>query len=114
MDKPVWFWVNAEGRGKPLSPRFETEDDAESWYEETVNIYKETERVLKRTATGKIHTLIWTIDFTKYLSAPKKHCPFETFLLADGQTIEGKILGEDVQDARNRVLEYFDVIDWLE
>lgn len=112
MKDPVWFWINTT-TGTTLSPHFETQPQAEKWFDDVVTIHAETYDLLDRVMYGQFHTLKGKVDIGDLVSSTKvNNCPFDIHLEDDILVIE--VLGTTIQQARERVEEYFEILEWLE
>lgn len=112
MKEPVWFWVNAT-TGTTLSPHFDTQPEAEKWFDDVVSIHAETYDLLDRVMYGKFHYLRGKIDIGDMCSSTKVNdCPFDIHLEDDILVTE--VLAPTIDDARKRVEEYFEILEWIE
>jgi hypothetical protein len=69
MENAVWFWVNP-GSGAQLSPKFETQKEAEIWFDSVVSIHNETYE-----AQNYLHSITFKIQCPRFLSQKKKRTP---------------------------------------
>ena len=112
MAEPVWFWVNPS-TGSTLSPKFETQEDAEKWFDDVITIHNETYNLMDRIKNGKFYTLKGKVDIGDTISSKKANdCPFEVHLDDDILIIE--VLATSIADARSRVEEYYEILEWIE
>lgn len=112
MKEPVWFWVNTT-TGTTLSPHFESQPEAEKWFDDVISIHAETYDLLDRVMYGKFFKLKAKVDIGDLISSTKVNdCPFDVHLEDDILVIE--VLGKDDMDARERVEKYFEILEWLE
>jgi hypothetical protein len=112
MKDPVWFWVNPSS-GTELSPRFETQQQAEKWFDAVVSIHTETYDFLDRVKNGKFYTVKGRIDIGDVISSKKgNECPFTMHLEDDILTLE--VLGASFEHAKERVEEYFEILEWID
>lgn len=111
MRDPVWFWVNPSS-GATLSPEFSTQEEAEKWFDDVVEIHNETASLLNRVKNGKFYTVYGKVDIGDVISSKKANdCPFTMHLEDDILVVE--VLATSVQDAKDRVMEYFEIIEWM-
>jgi hypothetical protein len=107
----VWFWVNSSSGGT-ISPSFLTRIEAERWYDDIVRIHRETIDLILRAKDGQFYKLKGRINVEEMLIYTKgKRCPFPVFLEED--TISMEILALSEQEAKNKALKYFDILEWL-
>lgn len=112
MKEPIWFWVNTT-TGTTLSPHFETQPEAEKWFDDVISIHAETYDLLDRVMYGKVFKLRAKVDIGDLISSTKVNdCPFDVHLEDDILVIE--LMGKTELDARDRVQKYFEVLEWLE
>lgn len=112
MSEPIWFWVNT-ATGSALSPHFETQSEAEKWYDDLIEIHNQTYDLLTRCMKGKFYNLKGRIDVGDLFSSVKTDsCPFDLHLEDDILSI--KVLALNVTDARKRASEYFEILEWIE
>lgn len=112
MKEPIWFWVNLN-TGTAISPKFSDSTEAERWFDTVVDIHSKTYDLLERTMYGKFYTLKGKIDIGNIISSKKANeCTFDMDLEDDILSI--KVLGINIEDARKRVEEYIEILEWLE
>jgi hypothetical protein len=112
MKDPVWFWVNPSS-GTELSPRFETQQQAEKWFDAVVSIHTETYDVLDRVKNGKFYTVNGRVDIGDTISSKKgNECPFTMHLEDDILSLE--VLATSFEHAKERVEEYFEILEWID
>ena len=112
MEDPVWFWINPSS-GTKLSPEFETQKDAESWFDSVVTIHNETYDFLDRVKNGKFYTLKGKVDVGDVISSKKANeCPFTMHLDDDILILE--VLGTSFEHAKERAEEYFEILEWID
>jgi len=112
MESAVWFWINP-GSGAPLSPKFETQEEAEFWFESVVSIHEETYDLIDRIKNGKFYTLKGRIDVGDVISSKKANeCPFTMHLKDDILSLE--ILATSFKHAKERAEEYFEILEWID
>jgi hypothetical protein len=112
MENAVWFWVNP-GSGAQLSPKFETQKEAEIWFDSVVSIHNETYDLLDRIKNGKMYTLKGRIDIGDAISSKKANeCPFTMHLEDDILSLE--VLANSFEHAKERVEEYFEILEWVD
>jgi hypothetical protein len=76
-------------------------------------IHNETYDLLDRVKNGKFYTVKGVIDVGDALSSVRtSECPFTVHLEDD--TIEIEVLATSVSDARKRVEDYFEIIEWID
>ncbi len=108
---PVWYWINPM-TGVKISPEFGLKDEADKWFNDLVDVHNDTYDLLNRMKQGKIFNLRAVVDATEVISSINaKKCPFKHQIKGDVLYIH--LLGADLADARTRVEEYFDIIEWL-
>ncbi len=106
-----WIWVNPSSGGA-ISPIFSTRIQAERWYDDVIKIHKETIDLILRAKDGEFYKLKGRINIEEMLIYTKgKRCPFPVFLEED--TITMNILARSEEEAKNTVLKYFDILEWL-
>jgi hypothetical protein len=112
MKEPIWFWVNPS-TGSTLSPKFATQNEAEKWFDDVVTNHSATYDLLDRVMYGKFYYLRGKVDVGDLVSSTKVNdCPFDIHLEDDILVTE--VLGLDALDARSRVEEFFEVLEWLD
>lgn len=111
MKEAVWFWINPSS-GATLSPQFETQKEAEKWFDDVVLVHNETYDLLDRIKNGNFYTVQGKVDIGDLISSKKANdCPFTLHLEEDILTVE--VLAVSVADAKNRVSEYFEILEWM-
>lgn len=109
---PVWYWINPM-TGVKISPTFPTKDDADKWFDDLVAVHNDTYDLLNRSKEGKIFKIKAVIDNSGIISSTKtKKCPFAYEITGDVLSVS--VLGTDLGDARTRLEEFFDIVDWLD
>jgi hypothetical protein len=112
MKDPVWFWINPSS-GTELSPRFETQQQAERWFDSVVSIHNETYDFLDRVKNGKFYTVNGRVDIGDTVSSKKANdCPFTMHLEDDILSLE--VLATSFEHAKERVEEYFEILEWID
>jgi hypothetical protein len=112
MKSALWFWINPSS-GTPISPKFETQEEAEIWFERVVSIHTETYDFLDRIKNGKFYTIKGRIDVGDTISSKKgNECPFTMHLNDDILVLE--VLATSFQHAKERVEEYFEILEWID
>lgn len=111
MKEPVWFWVNPSS-GVSLSPQFNTQEEAEKWFDDVIEIHNETYDLIDRVKNGKFYSVSGKVDIGDLISSKKANeCPFTLHLEDDILTAE--VLAVSVNDAKERVEEYFEILEWM-
>jgi hypothetical protein len=105
---PIWYWINPM-TGAKLSPDFFTQEEAEDWFEDVVDGHNAAYDLLNRTKDGKIFELKGNVPEAPFRV---KKCPFKYEI--DGDVLTIRILGMNVEDAKKRVEEYFNILKWIE
>jgi hypothetical protein len=106
-----WIWVNPSS-GSAISPIFSTRIEAERWYDDIIRVHKETINLILRAKDGEFYKLKGRINIEEMLIYTKgKRCPFRVFLEED--TISMEILARSEEEAKERVLKHFDILEWL-
>jgi hypothetical protein len=112
MENAVWFWINP-GSGASLSPKFETQEEAEVWFEGVVSVHEETYDLLNRIKNGRLYTLKGRIDVGDVISSKKANeCPFTMHLEDDILSLE--VLATSFKHAKERAEEYFEILEWID
>lgn len=112
MEQPIWFWVNPSS-GSTLSPDFNTQREAEKWFDDVVKIHNETYELMDRIKNGRFYTVKGKIDIGDVISSKKANeCPFTLHLDDDILIVE--VLATSKADARTRVGEFFEILEWVE
>ena len=112
MSGDVWFWMNPSSKVK-LSPEFDTQEAAEKWFDTVVSIHTETYDVLDRVKNGKFYTVNGRVDIGDTISSKKANeCPFIMQLEDDILSLE--VLGTSLEHAKERVEEYFEILEWID
>lgn len=112
MVEPIWFWVNPS-TGTTLSPKFATQEEAEQWFDDVIKIHNETYDLMNRIKNGRFYTVKGKVDIGDVISSKKANdCPFEVHLDDDILIIE--VLATSIVDARSRVEEYYEILEWIE
>jgi hypothetical protein len=111
MESPVWFWINPSS-GASLSPSFSTQEKAEAWFESIVTIHTETYDFLDRIKNGRFYIVKGRVDVGDVISSKKgNECPFTMHL--DDDILSVEVLATSYRDAKNRVEEYFEILEWI-
>jgi len=112
MKEPIWFWVNPSS-GSTLSPKFATQGEAENWYDTVIETHEISYNLLSRLKYGKFYRVFGRVDLGDVISSKKANeCPFTLYLEDD--ILEVEVLAIDVEDAKNRVCEYFEILEWID
>lgn len=112
MEEPIWFWINPSS-GSTLSPKFATQSEAENWYDTIITTHEESYNLLTRLKSGKFYRVFGRVDLGDVISSKKANeCPFTLYLEDD--ILEVEVLAVDIEDARNRVSEYFEILEWID
>jgi hypothetical protein len=112
MENAVWFWINP-GSGAALSPEFETQEEAEVWFEGVVSVHEETYDFLDRIKNGRFYKVKGRIDVGDVISSKKANdCPFTMHLEDD--ILELEILATSFKHAKERAEEYFEILEWID
>lgn len=110
MKEAIWFWVNPS-TGTTLSPEFEKQEDAETWFDNVILVHKETYNLLARCKMGKFYTVKGRVDIGDLVSSKKANdCPFDLHLNDD--ILAAEVLALDERDAKDRVEEYIEILEW--
>ena len=108
----VWFWINPSTMAA-LSGQFKTQAEAERWFDDTVAIHEETYHLLNRLRHGSMYTVRAIVDPDDITSSKKSSaCNFTMHIEDD--ILEVELLATSIEHARERVEEYFSVIEWIE
>jgi hypothetical protein len=112
MEQAVWFWVNPSS-GSTLSPHFDTQQEAEKWFDDVIEIHNETYNLMDRVKNGKFYTVCGKVDIGDLISSKKANdCPFTMHLEDDILVVE--VLATSLDDAKGRVNEYFEILEWID
>lgn len=112
MKEAVWFWINPSS-GATLSPEFTTQEEAEKWFDDVVEVHNQTYNLLDRIKNGRFYTVVGKVDIGDLISSKKANdCPFTMHLEDDILTLE--VLATSFEDAKARVKEYIEILEWLE
>ena len=112
MKNPVCFWINPSS-GSTLSPKFATQGEAENWYDTIIETHEQSYNLLTRLKNGKFYRVFGRVDLGDVISSKKANeCPFTLYLEDD--ILEVEVLAIDIEDARNRVSEYFEILEWID
>lgn len=112
MKEVLWFWINPNS-GSKLSPEFTTQKDAEEWFDSVVATHNETYDFLDRIKNGKFYTVNGRVDIGDTISSKKANeCPFTMHLEDDILSLE--VLGTSLEHAKERVEEYFEILEWID
>lgn len=102
-----WFWIDSKS-GAALSKHFETQDEAEEWFNGMIFIHNETYSLLDRVMNGRMYFMSARVD----LSAKFPACPYPSNYEDDMMHVT--VFARDEKEARKRVEQYFDVLEWEE
>ena len=112
MEKTIWFWINPAS-GTTLSPHFDSQEDAEDWYDSVITIHTETYDFLDRVKNGTFYTIKGKVDVGDLISSKKANeCPFTMDLEDD--ILELEILATSYEHAKKRAEEYFEILEWID
>jgi hypothetical protein len=112
MKEPVWFWINPSS-GATLSPEFKTQPEAEKWFDDVVSIHNETYDLLDRIKNGQFYTVCGKVDIGDVISSKKANdCPFTLHL--DGDILIVEVLATSKDNAKERVSEFFEILEWID
>jgi hypothetical protein len=112
MKEPIWFWINPSS-GSTLSPKFATQGEAENWYDTIIETHEQSYNLLTRLKNGKFYRVFGRVDLGDVILSKKANeCPFTLYLEDD--ILEVEVLAIDVEDAKNRVCEYFEILEWID
>lgn len=108
----LWFWVNPNSSTR-LSPYFDSQEDAEKWFDDVLIIHNETYDLIDRVKNGQFFTIKGRIDVGDVISSVKSgECPFTIHL--DDDIIEVQVLATSKKEAKNRVEQYFEILEWID
>lgn len=102
-----WFWIDSKS-GAALSKHFESQDEAEEWFNGMISIHNETYSLLDRVMNGRMYFVSARVD----LSAEFPKCPYPSKYEDDMMHVT--VFARDEKEARKRVEQYFDVLEWEE
>lgn len=112
MEEPIWFWINPNS-GNSLSPDFKTQKEAEKWFDDVIKIHNETYELMDRVKNGKFYTIKGKVDIGDVISSKKANdCPFTLHL--DDDILIAEVLATSLADAKGRVGEFFEILEWIE
>jgi hypothetical protein len=112
MKEPIWFWINPS-TGTIISDQFTTAAAAEKWYDNVIYIHNETFNLIERTMRGKFFKIKGKVDVGDVISSKKANeCPFTMHLEDD--IMEFEVLAKDEEEAKNRVCEFFEILEWYD
>lgn len=107
----VWFWIHP-GTKSVLSPQFSTESGAEQWFNDIITVHEETYDLLSRLRSGSFYIVKCRIDIGDTISSKKANeCNFTMHLEDD--ILEIELLANSIEHARERVEEYFEILEWM-
>jgi hypothetical protein len=110
MEEAVWFWINPSS-GTTLSPEFSTQEEAQEWFDRMIAVHNETFSLIERIRKGKFYTVSGRVNLEKFILGKKLNpSPFSIKLHRDILSVE--VLAVSEEDARARVEEYFDILEW--
>lgn len=111
-NKNLWFWVNPNS-GTTISPYFSSQDSAEKWFDNILIIHNETYDLIDRTKNGSFYTIKGRVDTGELISSTRAaRCPFTSHIEDD--IIEIQVLAVSEEDAKSRIKEYFDILEWID
>lgn len=111
-ESALWFWINPNSSTR-LSPYFESQKDAEKWFDDVLIIHNETYDLIDRVKNGQFYTIKGRVDVGDVISSIKSdRCPFTIHL--DDDIIEVQVLATSREDAQNRVQQYFEILEWID
>jgi hypothetical protein len=102
-----WFWIDAKS-GAALSKHFESQEDAETWFNGMITIHNETYSLLDRVMNGGWHTVSARVD----LSAELPRCPYTSKYEDDMMHVT--LIARDKEEAKKRVEQYYQILEWEE
>jgi len=102
-----WFWIDSKS-GVALSKHFESQEDAETWFNGMITIHNETYSLLDRVMNGRMYFMSAKVD----LSAELPKCPYPSSYEDD--MIHVTVFARDEKEARKRVEQYYQVLEWEE
>lgn len=112
MEKTIWFWINPAS-GTTLSPHFDSQEEAEDWYDSVITIHTETYDFLDRVKNGTFYTIKGKVDVGDLISSKKANeCPFTMDLEDD--ILEIEVLANSYEHAKKRAEEYFEILEWID
>ena len=112
MKDPIWFWTDTRS-GAIMSPKFGSQDEAEKWFDTVVNVHNAASEILDRVKNGKFYNLKGRIDVGDLISSKKANeCDFDLHLEDD--ILQVRVLAVSIADARKRIQEYFEILEWIE
>ena len=112
MKDPIWFWINPS-TGTIISDEFTTSEAAEKWFDDVLYIHNETFDLIERSMKGKFFKVKGKVDVGDVISSKKANeCPFTMHLEDD--IMEFEVLAKDEDDAKKRVSEFFEILEWYE
>lgn len=112
MEDVVWFWINPTS-GSTLSPHFNSQKEAEKWYDDVITIHTETYDFLDRVKNGTFYTVKGKVDVGDLVSSKKANeCPFTMDLEDD--ILELEVLATSYEHAKKRAEEYFEILEWID
>jgi hypothetical protein len=106
-DDYSWFWIDSKS-GAALSKHFETQEDAETWFNGMIAIHNETYSLLDRVMNGKVYTVSARVD----LSAEYPKSPYPSKYEDD--MLHVTLLARNEEEAKKRVEKYYYVLEWAE
>jgi len=110
----VWFWINPNN-GQKLSGDFFTQEEAESWFQEMVQIHDEAMSLIKRAKSGRFYELQAILELERVKI--NKNCTFEHTIKSteNGENILiARVLGVDLEDAKFRIGQFYDIKEWID
>jgi hypothetical protein len=110
--KVFWFWVNPNS-GTTISPYFNSQSSAESWFDDLLVVHNETCDLLDRVKNGSFYSIRGRVDVGEVISSMSAaSCPFTIHLEDD--IIEAEVLATSRADAKKRVEDFFEILEWIE
>ncbi len=107
----VWYWAPSAA-AKPFSPLFRRRKEAEDWMNNFIEVHQEMSDLIDRAKNGKFYNVRALVNSNTVdeFDFP----PFNlTFNAKDG-SVSSKILARDIEEAREKFSNYFDIVEWLE
>ena len=78
-----------------------------------IETHEQSYNLLTRLKNGKFYRVFGRVDLGDVISSKKANeCPFTLYLEDD--ILEVEVLAIDIEDARNRVSEYFEILEWID
>lgn len=107
----VWYWAPSAS-AKPFSPLFKRRKEAEEWMNNFIEVHQEMTDLLDRAKNGRFYTVRAVVN-------PKtieefEFPPFNLEFDAESGSVSSKILARDIEEAREKFSNYFEILEWLE